>query len=178
MYIHFDDTLVTGDETIDEQHRELIDWCNDLNDPDSALVRTGMAEQALRFLVRYVDYHFEAEERAMHASSYPKLASHIKAHSWFRDQVRGVDREIVPGGDTRALALRLRFLIQDWFLQHIRQDDKHVASWLRDHPVPPELADRGESVSDFFADTDINVGELRELRFVRTEPQATRRPGE
>ncbi len=171
MFIRFDDSLETGHSNIDDQHRDLIDWCNNLNDPDSALATAGKAGEALRFLARYVDYHFETEERALHNAGYPRLDSHIKAHIWFKEQVCAVESEIAIDADLCALGQRLHFLIQDWFLQHIRLDDKHAAAWLRDHPVTDEEAVTEVSLSSYVARSGIDLEELQRLRFEPMKPK-------
>jgi len=178
VLIRFDDSLETGHADIDGHHRGLIDWCNDLNDPDSALVRAGKADEGMRFLARFVDFHFAAEERAMAGSGYPRQAAHEKAHAWFRAEVRALERQLGPRADTRALAVRLRFLMQDWFLQHVRLDDRQLAAWLREHPVQATAAEPEDSLAAFVARSGIDLGALQDVRIARMKPKAKKRPGD
>ena len=61
MYAVFDESLVTGNEMIDSQHKELISKINDL--VKSCETSTGMvtAVKTLDYLSEYTDFHFSAE---------------------------------------------------------------------------------------------------------------------
>ena len=63
MRAEFDETLITGNEMIDSQHKELIgkinvllDSCEDGNDKLTAV-------KTLDYLAEYTDFHFSAEEK-------------------------------------------------------------------------------------------------------------------
>ena len=63
MRAEFDETLITGNEMIDSQHKELIgkingllDSCEDGNDKLAAV-------KTLDYLAEYTDFHFTAEEK-------------------------------------------------------------------------------------------------------------------
>ena len=60
MKAEFTSNLVTGNKTIDEQHKELISKINDLLDAVETSQGQATAMRMLNFLNDYVVYHFEA----------------------------------------------------------------------------------------------------------------------
>jgi len=126
----FTDDLITGDETIDLQHRELITISRWLvhNGHEVSAFASGFA-----FLEEYIIDHFSSEAMAMHQSGYPKLRSHLMAHEYFMEHVGEVATSLRRDGPTPALRLELQVLVQDLFVQHIRTHDILLARWLREN---------------------------------------------
>lgn len=74
--------LYTHNETIDNQHKELIKRVNDLYD---AIEKGGdaageKAKESLEFLTQYTVFHFQAEENLMKTTGYPLFTEHKKIH--------------------------------------------------------------------------------------------------
>lgn len=84
MRIEFDDNLITGNEMIDTQHKELIDRTNKFLAKLEEHVGRVDAVKMLDYLGEYVEYHFGEEEKPQEEISYPGLAEHRKKHeeSW------------------------------------------------------------------------------------------------
>ena len=59
MYAEFTDDLITGNEMIDSQHKELISKINDLLKSCEERSNQSGAARMLNFLADYTDYHFE-----------------------------------------------------------------------------------------------------------------------
>lgn len=72
LNITFDDNLVTGNETIDTQHKELIDRIQNFvtacQNGDSKVKAIKM----LDYLDEYTDFHFKEEEKLQEKSGYPE----------------------------------------------------------------------------------------------------------
>lgn len=62
MQAIFDESLVTGNELIDEQHKELIGKINDLVKSCETGKEKTTAVKMLDYLSDYTDFHFSAEE--------------------------------------------------------------------------------------------------------------------
>ena len=60
MFIEFDDTLITGNDTIDNQHKELIDRISKFvhSCEDGADIATSL--EMLDYLKEYTSFHFSA----------------------------------------------------------------------------------------------------------------------
>ena len=59
MRAEFDDSLVTGNEMIDTQHRELIDKINKLLDSCETSKDKVVAVKTLDYLADYTEFHLE-----------------------------------------------------------------------------------------------------------------------
>ena len=74
--ITFDDNLITGNDTIDTQHEELINRIQQF----VAVCESGdgkvKAIKMLDYLDEYTNFHFQAEEELQKKVSYPELAKH------------------------------------------------------------------------------------------------------
>ena len=63
MRAEFDETLVTGNDMIDSQHKELIDRINQLLESCEEGQGKIKAVKMLDYLLDYTVFHFEAEEK-------------------------------------------------------------------------------------------------------------------
>ena len=69
MSVTFDKSLETGNELIDQQHKELIDRVNKLLESCYMGTEKRTAIQTLNFLLDYTEFHFQAEEKLQEESS-------------------------------------------------------------------------------------------------------------
>ena len=63
--IVWNDTLVTGGDEMDDQHRILVKTLNEAGVKLSGNRDTALLEQITRDLLSYAIYHFETEEELM-----------------------------------------------------------------------------------------------------------------
>ena len=63
MRIVFDEALYTGNELIDNEHKELIDRVNKLVESCENGKEKVTAVKTLDFLMDYTDFHFSDEEK-------------------------------------------------------------------------------------------------------------------
>ena len=63
MTISFDDTLITGNETIDAQHKELIERIRQFVDSCENENGKVKAIKMLDYLAEYTNFHFSEEEK-------------------------------------------------------------------------------------------------------------------
>ena len=80
---NFDESLVTGNEMIDGQHKELIAKINKLVDCCEQSSGKLEAIKMLDYLSDYTEFHFGAEEKLQEEISYPGLEEHKKQHAAF-----------------------------------------------------------------------------------------------
>lgn len=132
MNIEFNKSLITGNELIDTQHRELIERVNKLTGECAAGREKNSAIQTLDFLMDYVDFHFSAEEKLQEENSYPLLDAHKKQHEHFAGAVDSL-REMLEEeeGPSDAFVAAVKKNVVDWLLNHIQVWDKQVAEFIR-----------------------------------------------
>ena len=80
MYAEFDDSLVTGNEMIDSQHKVLIEKINDLVASCEEKKDKLNAVRLLNYLADYTEFHFSAEEKLQEEIGYPGIEEHKKKH--------------------------------------------------------------------------------------------------
>ena len=95
-----------GNQTLDAQHKVLIDLINNL---DKESRREGMIGQAFEDLDNYVREHFRHEEGLLREANYPDLDSHLRDHAAFEEWLRAVKSEL----QYRRLVLLLHYRKRD-----------------------------------------------------------------
>lgn len=134
MNAELDPALVTGNDAIDAQHRELFAHLATLL--AASRERRSQQEVAglLDFLGDYVIRHFAAEEALMIQGAYPGIEAHRAEHRDFVKQYEVLRRELRSEGPSRLFAIRLGNRVTAWLREHIYRTDRLLAEWLRDHP--------------------------------------------
>lgn len=137
MRAKFDETLITGNEKIDNQHKELIERINKLLvlcENEKPAQREAIA--TLDYLSDYTDFHFADEEKLQEEVGYPGLAEHKKKHEELRETVEELYAMLEEQeGPTPAFVQLVNENVTGWLYKHIRTFDRSVAEYihLRDH---------------------------------------------
>lgn len=135
----FDDSLVTGNEMIDSQHRELIDKINDLLIvcQNEGTNKKAAAMKTLNYLADYTEFHFGAEEKLQEEIGYPGIAEHKQKHQELRDTVEELHAMLEDQeGPSEAFVEQVQKNVVKWLYEHIKGFDRSVAEYryLRDNP--------------------------------------------
>ena len=127
--IAFDDSLRTGFEDIDAQHRMFLDMLSELG----TQITTGQHRQglldALQGMRVYAEGHFDDEEALMAAHTYPELQAHCRLHDTFRRMTGDLEGRI--GDGLGLLSLETLEYLGAWFIGHIRNEDQRFAAFTR-----------------------------------------------
>jgi len=124
-YWSWDDSLSVGIDVIDEQHRRIVDYINELDAAHLNKDRDKVT-QVLMALVDYTISHFAFEENLMTESGYPLSEAHKKVHESFTAHINNYKEQHENGQDiTRQLMSEL----QIWLTNHIKKEDKHYAPY-------------------------------------------------
>lgn len=135
MRAEFDDNLITGNEMIDSQHRELIAKINDLLAACERDNGSEETEKMLTYLSDYVNFHFEAEEKFQEEIGYPGINEHKAKHAEFKQNVAAMGQMIGRTGSPEFTSLVQNQVI-DWLYTHIKGFDRSVAEYrfIRENP--------------------------------------------
>lgn len=132
MLFQWDESLNTGIDEIDRQHRELITNMNKLL---AALFRKdGKAElnKMMQFLMRdYIENHFNNEEAQMEWYGYPDLTTHHQQHQEFLTRFDSLKAKFISEGPSSLLAIEIHQAMDEWCKQHIIQTDRKLAEFLK-----------------------------------------------
>jgi hemerythrin-like metal-binding protein len=116
-----DELYGIGHETIDGQHKRLIQMINDLHDSlAKGRVTEGM-KATLKGIVEYTQTHFADEEKIMEELGWPELDEHRRKHHALLRDVRKMLMRLKSGETVGPFEL-LGFLRQ-WLLEHIEGED-------------------------------------------------------
>lgn len=132
MRIVFDEELYTGNELIDNEHKELIDRVNKLVESCENGKEKVTAVKTLDFLMDYTEFHFSDEEKLQQEVGYDKLEQHKSQHENFKksvDELRQMLEE--EEGPTDAFVQAVNKNISQWLVNHIQGWDKAVAEYIR-----------------------------------------------
>ncbi len=130
MRAEFDETLVTGNEMIDGQHKELIDRINKLLDSCEIGNDKLAAIKMLDYLADYTDFHFGEEEKLQEAIEYPGIEQHKKEHEKLRRVVEELHEMLEEQeGPTNAFVAQVNENVIDWLYNHIKGFDRSVAEY-------------------------------------------------
>ncbi|MCH5150054.1 MAG: hemerythrin family protein [Spirochaetales bacterium] len=128
IYIAWDSKFDLGIPVIDNQHKKLVNLCNNLyealmkNKTEGDSTWQSSFTATLKECVDYVKTHFHDEEVIMQAAGYANYASHKKSHEDFIYKILETTKEFDKATFTTALQF-VRFLY-DWILRHVAHEDK------------------------------------------------------
>lgn len=121
--------LSVGNAEIDEQHEELFRRAERLIVALRGGDRTEV-EPLVGYLNDYVVSHFQAEDRLMRESRYPRLDEHNRAHAGFRRQFAELFRDYQRKGATALVAMTIHNWVQAWLTEHVAGMDQDLGRWL------------------------------------------------
>lgn len=127
----FTKDLETGNRMIDQEHRELIQAINDLLAACGKGQGRAEVVKTAQFLQSYTNKHFSDEERLQIQSKYPAYSVHKKYHEAFKKTVTELVGQLSDTGPTVAIVGRINTALAGWLINHIKQEDKKFAAYLR-----------------------------------------------
>lgn len=134
MIVEFTDSLITGNNTIDTQHKELIDRIRNLITSCEEGDGKIKAIQMLDYLNEYTDFHFAAEEKLQEEAAYPELEQHKKKHAEFKNAIKDLYELLEESeGPTEQFVTQVKQNVLDWLFKHIQSSDRSVAEYLNLH---------------------------------------------
>jgi hemerythrin len=127
LYIIWNEDNNLGIPIIDEQHKGLVSNINSFHyfiKEDKGL---DILRPIVSALVHYIDVHFRTEEPLMYTAGYPDVDQHIRLHRLLTERTKKIAQESLNKGNAQVA---LDFL-KDWWLNHINQEDRKYASYVK-----------------------------------------------
>ena len=121
------DSYDTGIGEIDNQHRQIVEYINQL----SAAHKKNdlrMLGEVIEGLVDYTMSHFAFEESLMEEAEYPFATAHKKIHEMFIRRVEKFQQSFKGGEDVTE---EFYTLLKRWLIQHIQRDDMAYTSRIK-----------------------------------------------
>ena len=136
MRAEFSENLITRNELIDSQHRELIYRINKLLDSCEDSDAKLAAIKTLDYLSDYTVFHFGAEEELQKEIEYPGYEAHKEQHENFKKTISELDEMLQEEeGPSPAFVKKVEENVIKWFYTHIEGFDRSVAEYkfMREH---------------------------------------------
>jgi hemerythrin len=118
-YLTWTKDLDTGIEVIDGQHKQIVDYINQLHDAKHTQNRKVIAK-VLGDTIDYTISHFGFEETLIEDAGYEFTRPHKRVHELFIKRVSEYKQQFDEGEDVTD---ELHGLLSRWLFSHIRNDD-------------------------------------------------------
>ena len=133
QYLQWKSDYDIGIESIDNQHRKLVNLINNLQTAIDYSTGELYEREALDALVDYTRTHFKYEEGLMEQNDYPEFESHRAEHERMIAQVDEV-MEAYRQDHENAMRNAITFL-KGWLVNHINGTDQKYSKFLVDKGV-------------------------------------------
>lgn len=127
--INWSEEFITGIESIDDQHRHLVDLANKFEEASRRGKGSRVMSDILNDLAGYTQEHFAHEEKIMEESGFPGLAQHMARHRRLLQKVERFQFEF--GTQGKRVTTEVREFLQYWIQSHILQEDMAFAAHLK-----------------------------------------------
>lgn len=130
MYLTWDSSLSVGIDSIDNQHKELLNCIEQLLISIEDGKSNDEVIKTLDFLEEYVVKHFNEEEEIQNKTNYPLLDIQHIQHENFKSDLKEFRRVFETHGVSTVLALNIQQNLVDWVKNHIMNLDKDLGDFL------------------------------------------------
>lgn len=127
--ITWDNSMDTGIELIDDDHKTLIKLINQLQNATQYKVDDKSIDDIMDKLINYTKYHFDREEFLMRNNSYPDYENHKKLHEDMIAKMAECMKKY-KNDPNHTIDDALNFLT-DWLLKHIKGNDREYIPYLK-----------------------------------------------
>jgi hemerythrin len=127
----WDESLATGNELIDSEHKELLNGISEFFDACSSEAGGERLHKTIRFVNDYTIKHFHDEEALQVQSQYPNYESHKQFHESYKKSVHDFMIEFIRNGVSGDLVTRAKKGIGEVLIAHIKNEDIRLAAHIR-----------------------------------------------
>ncbi|MCE1244646.1 bacteriohemerythrin [Oryzomicrobium sp.] len=132
-FMPWGDALKIGIDSIDEQHRWLVDATNALHDElQRDEPRRAVIGEILEGLVDYTMNHFIAEEALFQRLGYPDSPGHLAEHNRFTAGALDLLQRFESG---QAVSQEALDFLKNWLTHHILEVDRAYVPFLQSRGV-------------------------------------------
>jgi hemerythrin len=128
VFLEWDSALTLGDETIDRQHRGLVELINELHRHLDSPDRDAQVMLCLTNMYLYAKGHFRDEEAFMERVGYPDREGHAALHRAFVQKINHLTDCCLS--DASPYTELLDFLVL-WLREHELAEDERLMAFVR-----------------------------------------------
>lgn len=131
MPINWTIDLDTGIEVIDHQHRQILDFINQLEAANTSHDKAKIKD-VIEACVDYTLSHFAFEESLQEEAGYKYCKPHKKVHELFTRKVAEYQQRFDMGDD---VADELHGMLSRWLVNHIKRDDADYVAAVKTNMI-------------------------------------------
>ena len=120
-------------EKIDNQHKKLFDYINEIHEAMKARKTKEELGQIIDKLAGYTIEHFNTEEQLFAKYNFPDAQNHKFEHKVFIDKVENFKKDFEKG--KLLLSLEIVNFLKDWLVNHINGTDQQYSDFLNEKGV-------------------------------------------
>ena len=124
------ETLNIGNKQIDDQHKQLLNICNDLVHAVRNRADRGELTKIMSKLREYTIFHFNDEMALQEKSGYPYRGEHKQVHEQLKHAVMGFQGRLFHREEIEAD--KIIIFVKGWLVEHILRFDMAFGQYLRD----------------------------------------------
>lgn len=129
--ITWTESLSVKIDSIDDQHKKLIDMINDFYDSINKRTNNENILWLISGMKSYTVMHFDKEEILMKQFQYPYFEEHKKEHEDFIANVNALEEKIKK--ETLIISFEITNFLKDWLKNHIQHTDKRYTQFFLQH---------------------------------------------
>ncbi len=127
-FLNWREEFSVGIARIDQQHRRLVGFLNELYESMQAGQGREALGKVLGDLLLYTKTHFAAEEQLMKAHGYPGFDDHRQRHERMTQKVKELSEQFRAG--TLSSPIQMTNFLKDWLSKHILETDRQYGPFL------------------------------------------------
>jgi len=129
----WDDSMMTGDTHIDEQHRHVLDLIDKVEAAETQAHSPRKTLAILGELMAFTQTHFISEEHLMQRVEYPPtpMEEMLAQHDEFKNYARL--RVLEFRHDEDASVLPMLSYVTEWLVAHEFGLDRKLVDWIREN---------------------------------------------
>src|SRR3989304_788930 len=127
MTNRWSESLITGVETIDDQHKGIFTRIHNML---KAMWEGGGKGEIIE-IIDYVTLHFKAEEKLMTKHNYVSYSKQRTEHLLFIKDFSRIKREYETWGVSSHLLVETQQRLCNWLINHIGNEDKKLGVFLQ-----------------------------------------------
>lgn len=131
--ITWNDSLSVKINSIDDQHKKLIEMINNFYDNINKHSNNELILNLVNGMKKYTIMHFSMEERYMVQYKYPYYEQHKKEHEQFIAKVGALEEKLKKG--QIIVSFEITSFLKDWLKQHIMKTDKQYSDFFIKHGI-------------------------------------------
>lgn len=138
-YMTLGETYSIGLQSIDGEHRELMDLINQIHEALHTPAPQGEVKEMFHRLAACVSTHFWQEESQFVGTGYLDATLHARKHEHLTTVLSCFQSGIDRMGRSVSFEDQLSF-VRDWLLDHITNEDQQFADYISAQERPPMSA--------------------------------------